>query len=27
MYLIPHVVIPKKLSRDQEKLWEELRKK
>ena len=27
MYLIPHMVIPKKLSKDQERLWEELRKK
>lgn len=27
MYLIPHIAIPKKLSREQEKLWEELRKK
>lgn len=27
MYLIPHISIPKKLSKEQEKLWEELRKK
>jgi DnaJ-class molecular chaperone len=27
MYLIPHVVIPKKLSKEQERLWDELRKK
>lgn len=27
MYLIPHISIPKKLSKAEEKLWEELRKK
>jgi hypothetical protein len=26
MYLIPNLILPKKLSRDEEHLWEQLRK-